>query len=636
MKRWTAMVMMFVICVSCVSAQVVFKGRYILPRYPGSDSMEALSAVHVFATAGPDTQSIGFRTWETDPAGWLYLPGAEGRYTVVFTDPAGYVRPKILSNQFLADGDIVDQTLSSVFDDWDMSLVAWDDKPASDYFQTFIARGSSITQVGFKLATDGVDGPGPQGQTLLLSIHKKTDGSPDTWPQVGTDAVVLNVDCGGPKNYWWSAGWNSGEVPTIPGQTYAVHLHAQSPQGRFQVFWRPIENALASVFRKGDRGDTGWLNRHLCMTIASDSDGLVIPYNKRIHAKFVELSGFDRRWSQTWRAQGKSLASVVLYAATGGAQPSLMRQRVAVRIRKGGHDGPVVGVEKIAIGNGNYTGDASWGLFGVAFAPGEVDLIPGETYAAEFESIENDYTLHGFVNIKGDVSDDRPGFNPYKKHSLDIYEPGRAFRKGIEPQDFDLDMQITEYENSPAHWDQQVEGKNLVTHGDMNKVSSVENTTNTIDLQGWKRFAPEPATGFAQVPESPDNPNPVIRIFGGSSTKKPADGGFAQKVSALNKNETYRLSARVRSTWPVDEKHACMIGFDPTGQDSDPAAPSIQWTTLPGVHGKFIPYQSRPIRPRADSISVWIRGKTMLTEDYRFEAEFDDVALHKVASGIPQ
>lgn len=632
MKWWIVLWMCLI--AGMVSGQMVFKGRYIQARYPGSEATDALSAVHVFATAGPDAQSIGFRTWETDPTGWFCLPGPAGRYTVVFSDPSGFVRPRVLTNQFLADGDVVDLKLSAEFDDWDLSLVGWDDKPASDYFQTFVARGTSITQVGFKLATDGIDGPGPEGQNLLLSIHRKTDGAPDTWPHVGPEGVVLNVDCGGPKNYWWSAGWNSGEVPTIPGQTYAVHLHAQTPNGRFQAFWRPIDNGSPRVFRKGDRGDTGWLNRHLCMTIASDSDGLRIPYNKRIQAKFGEMAGFEWRWSQTWRAQGRSLASVILYAATGGTQPSLMRQRVAIRIRKGGTDGPIVGVEKIAIGNGNYTGDASWGVFGAAFAPGEVELTRGELYAVEFESIENFYTLHGFVNIKGDVSDDRPGFNPYKKHPLDVYEPGRAYRRGIEPQPFDLDLQIVEYENAAADWDRRIESPNLVVNGGMEIVTS--DNRGGVELEGWKRFAIEPETGFAQVMEGPETLNPIIRIYGGSSTKNKADGGYAQKVSGLSKNQTYRISARVRSTWPVDEKHACRIGIDPTGQDGDPKAATIEWTLLPGIHGRFVPFQSRPIRPTSEAISVWIVGKTTLTEDYRFEAEFDDVALHKVATGAPR
>ena len=72
-------------------------------------------------------------------------------------------------------------------------------------------------------------------------------------------------------------------------------------------------------------------------------------------------------------------------------------------------------------------------------------LEPGETYAIEFESIENYDSLHGFVNIKGQVSDDKPGFNPYRKVPPDDYAGGTAYRKCTQKQPFDLDMQIVEY-----------------------------------------------------------------------------------------------------------------------------------------------------------------------------------------------
>jgi hypothetical protein len=181
------------------------------------------------------------------------------------------------------------------------------------------------------------------------------------------------------------------------------------------------------------------------MSVATDDDELVIPYNKRVHREYGQFAGFGRKWSQTYVAQGSSLAGVVVYAAVGGTQPPLSRQRVAIRVRRGGPAGPVVGVEKVAIGNGNYTGDASWGTFGTVLAPGEVPLVPGSTYAVEIETLETPETLRGFVNIKGQVSDERPGLNPYRKFPPDAYERGTAYRDGREPVDFDLDVQIIEF-----------------------------------------------------------------------------------------------------------------------------------------------------------------------------------------------
>jgi len=414
--------------VAAGQGQVVLEGRLLCPAHPGSDDRVPMTAVYCFASlSGADAQAVGFRTWETHPAGWYHLSGSEGRHSMVFSDPAGFARPVVLTNQFVTCGTTVNRVVRCVFDYHEFHQGTWDTKPATDYYQTFVAGGTSITQVGFKLATDGVDGAGPDSQDIVISIHRKGPGTPQTWAQVGPPAVVLDVDCGGPKNYWWSAGWDSGQVVTEPGQTYAVHLRSEAAGGSFQAFWRALEASSQECFRVGKDGSEGWSAHALCMAVGSDSDGLLIPYNKCVHKKFGEFAGFDRSWSQTYVAQGRGLASVILYAATSGVQPSLMRQRVKVRIRHDGPGGDMVGIPKVAVGNGNYTGDASWGVFGVSFAPGEVPLEPGELYAVEFESIEDYHTLHGYVNIKGQVSDDRPGFNPYRKHPRDGYAAGTAY-----------------------------------------------------------------------------------------------------------------------------------------------------------------------------------------------------------------
>ena len=626
----------FLGCAAIAPGQIVLKGRLVCPEFRGSDTTVPMTAVHCFASqAGPEHQAIGFRTWETHPAGWYYLSGSEGRYSVVFSDPAGFVRPVVLTNQFVTSGTTVDRVVRPAFDYYDLHQGTWDTKPATDYYQTFLARGTSITQVGFKLATDGVDGAGPKGQNLVVSIHRKGQGKPETWPQVGPSAIVLDVDCGGPKNYWWSAGWHSRQVTTEPGQMYAVRLRSESPGSSFQAFWRAMDRGMQNCFRVGKDDSNGWQQHNLCMTVGSDSDGLLIPYNKCVHKKFGNFAGFDRSWSQTYITQGRGLASVILYAATSGVQPSLMRQRVRVTVREDGPRGNIVGIEKVAIGNGNYTGDASWGVFGVSFAPGEVPLEPGKRYAIEFESIESYHTLHGYVNIKGQVSDDRPGFNPYRKHTRDAYEQGTAYRRCVERQPFDLDMQIIEYQHDGTGWDKATMGPNRITNGSMEPVKDATEAGSAMAVAGWKTFSIDPGTTHQCSVDDMEKCNTIARVCGGSATGKTVDGGYVQRVGDLGHLETYRLEGSVRSTWPVDEKHYCAVGYDLTGQDSDPKATTIQWTLLPSIHGGFVPYASRPLRPDKDAISIWLRGYTTLTDGYRFEADFDDFSLLQVAMSVP-
>lgn len=660
-----------------LAAQSVISGRVQGPRSPGTAETLAYGGVYVFGCpTGTGIEARSFRSWETDPAGWYRLSGPAGNYTLLFTQPGGWFRPVVLNNVFVQPGEVLDGLrVAPAFDQFELRERQWDPRPATAYYQLFVAKGRSLTQVGFKLATDGVDGPGPGSQPLVVSVHRQGPGPPDTWEQVGPAVWVPEVDCGGPKSYTYAAGWNSGEVPLQPGQTYAVRLQAQTPGNSFQAWWHPTEDDAQRCYRVSASG-AGWTNRSLWLAIGTDADGLVIPYNKRVHKAFGAFAGFARKWSQTYVAQGRSLAGVVLFAAVGGAQPPLARQRVLVRVRRDGPDGPVVGIEKIAVGNGNYTGDASWGVFGVTFAPGEVPLTPGQTYAVEFESLETYQTLHGFVNIKGQVSDDRPGFNPYRKHPAEADVPGQAFKLGREPQQFDLDMQIIEYESAATNWAETTVGPNRVHNGDFE--AGPVGPHPTPAPQGWQPFSLEPGTAHqyeaepaAIVPRANGTLAPAegaasnrfVRLCrqgpgtqpgqaaaphspagGGQSAPGlgqgiKVDGGWVQRVTGLERLQTYRLRARVRASWAADAEHQCYIGWDPTGQDTDPRAPTVVWSAaLPGYHGHFVCYTSPPIRPATNAISIWLRARASGSDPpyAPFQADFDDVALEQVPTHPPQ
>lgn len=641
-----------------VSGQAQFLGRVWVPRYPEAadklppntgiaehyfapdrpgDPAEimALCNVRCFASVdGPGIEPTAHRTWELAPSGWYRMTGNSGRTTLLFTGPSVFMQPTVFTNIFTRPGETIDYKVVPNFDYAVLHMGAWDEKAATDYYQTFTAKGTSVTQVGFRLAGDGIDGPGPGAQTLVVSIHRQGPGTPDTWEQIGPAVPVPNVDCGGPKNYDWVAGWNSGEVPTKPGQVYAAHVRAEKPGNGFQAFWRPNETKTDDCYRVGSAGRTGWVGRHLCMVVGTDNSGLLVPYNKCVQKEYADFAGFAKKWSQTYVAQGRSLAGALLYMANSGVQPGVSRQRAVVRIRQGGPQGPVVGVEKIAIGNGIHTGDASWGVYGLAYSPGEVPLEPGKTYAIEFESIENYESLHGYVNIKGMVSDDKPGFNPYKKVSPDNYEKGTAFRNGQDDVGFDLDMQIIEYQHEAENWDEAVDATNLLANGDIEAGELDEQNPANGKPQGWKSFATDPGTAHHFLADPPEKKSRILRVV--AATQGTAvDGGYVQKVAGLKRLDTYRLAGKVRSSWPVDMDHYCQIGYDPTGQDTDAKAPTIVWETLPGAHSIWADYHSGPIRPANDSISVWLRGWTKSTSGTPFKADFDGFSLRRVKTEAP-
>lgn len=618
-------------------AQVLVTGQILGERTPGSGEELAYSTILCFASlAGGDCESLSFRTWETAPAGWFRLSGPAGRYTILFSNPVHFMRPILRTNVFTRAGERIDLRLSPRLDYACFAEDSWDVEPASEYFQTFTARGHAVTHVGFKLATDGVDGVGPGSQTVLLSVHRRGEGSPESWPQVGPTRPVVEVDCGGPKGYHYSAGWLSGEVPIVPGEIYAVRLRPERPGAGLQTFWGAAGEDLGDCYRVG-RGATGFQGKRMWMAVGTDGDGLLLPYTKTVHHPFHSLTTLARRWSQTWVAQGRGLAGAILYAAVSGRQPPLARQRVVVRVRRGGPEGAVVGTQKIAVGNGNYTGDASWGTFGVAFAPGEVALEPGESYALEFESIESLATLEGFVNIKGEVSDGRPGFNPYRKHPRDAYPGGTAFLDGKERMDFDLDMQVIEYGRNAPEWGEATTGGNLVSNGGMDEATRAEGGGNPGLPASWLSFTRVFGTLVVRHADAYRDGDPVLRVGDGDrkGKGKAVDGGAVQRVDGLRRDATYRLEGRLRASWPVDIERGCHVGYDPTGQVGDPEAATIVWTVLPALHGIYVPFRHGPVRPARDAVSIWLRARTDSACPFPFHADFDDIALRRVPTGVP-
>jgi hypothetical protein len=201
--------------------------------------------------------------------------------------------------------------------------------------------------------------------------------------------------------------------------------------------------------------------------------------------------------------------------------------------------------------------------------------------------------------------------------------------------DYDLDMQIVEYRHAADDWAQAVLGKNLLANGDMQSGRLDAARPDQGQPDGWKAFAVDAGTVHHYATDGAEPTNRILRVIGGSFNKRTVDGGYVARVTGLDKRETYRLVGRVRSSWPADERHSCLVGHDRTGQTDDPHAGSIEWTTLPGRHGDFVRHRSIPIRPQQDRLSIWLRGRTTSTADAPFQADFDDFQLRRIRTDAP-
>jgi len=539
----------------------------------------------------------------------LALPA--GIYSLLMHQPEWFVRPKVVPRILIEDGrttrqDAVPAVDYSVAFGGDMGIWqrpglkepwAW----ARVWHQTFVARGTSITHVAFKLA-------GTKTDRVRVSIHAD-DGTadPSRWPQIGPERVIDRV---GPLADQW-AGWRSGEVPTRPGRRYALCLRDAAGSGRIGPFVR--RDALGPGYEQGTAYADGRAQPFdIYAIISSDSDGTVIPYMRRARIKPSGLAGWATRWGQTWKAMGRSLAGMDLLVAGG----EHWQVTATVRVRAGGPDGPQVGVTKKV--HTAWWGPGS-GFLGASYSPGEVRLRPGATYYMEVAAVAPS-----------------EGFNPYKvNHPLNAYPDGCAYRSGQACEQVDLEMTIIEYAAAGPVWrvparPQPPRGPNLLKNGDFESGKATGQDSAPPDhWQPWSRAQ----TAFWYGPYGRGG-SLAARVIGGNINGTSIDGGYVQRVGGLDPAKRYRLTGWCSSSCQTDAVFACYVGYDPTGQTDEPDAPTVVWTEMGRFSHEFEFYQSGPIAPRRDAISVWLRGKN-LKPVALFFVDFDDFALEAIQPEEP-
>lgn len=343
--------------------------------------------------------------------GYYAVTVPAGTYSILVSQPLFFIRPKVLPDLVVEDGRTLLRNVELPIDFSTYFTDTWA-LPFSDvWYQTFVATGTSITGISWKLA-------GTNATRIRASVHED-DGSasPAAWPQVSA-AAAKEKDSGVLADNW--VRWRSGQVPTEPGKRYAVKL--TGVQGGDRKF-SPFNRAKGASSYSGGQAYDGAgrpLDCDLNVTVFSDNDGTAIILAKTTDGLGELRDGyFDTRWGQTFRARmGTSLAAADVWAAGANSDWDL---DFTWTVRKGGPSGSQVGPTKTT--KAAYQAFGA-GLHGVSYGPGEVPLEAGELYYIEF------------TNPKG--------FNPYvMEQAADAYADGAAYQAGALKDGGSVDLSMT-------------------------------------------------------------------------------------------------------------------------------------------------------------------------------------------------
>jgi hypothetical protein len=208
--------------------------------------------------------------------------------------------------------------------------------------------------------------------------------------------------------------YRSGEIPTTPGQRYAIRLQGVGGGSGLGIY-RRIDSGDGYAAGQAFSGSGSPRNYDLYIIVLSDSDGTVIPYCSRL-SDGGDLTHWANTWSQQIQAKGTGLAGAVVYFAAETWNITL-----DFSVRTGSPFGPQVGPTKTGHGASQA---ASSGFAGACWNPGEVALTPGQIY---------------YLRVSG-------GLNAYRFTNGDnVYSPGDAYAEDSAQPGTDLLMQVVEY-----------------------------------------------------------------------------------------------------------------------------------------------------------------------------------------------
>lgn len=353
----------------------------------------------------------------THDGAYIYPGMPDGPATIYCDQPNFFAAPKV--KELTISGATYMDTAPNTdyFMAFGQDSSSWGGSPwewySGTWYQTFVATGTGINRVSFKLAAPA--------DTVTVAIHESNGGSVSSWPQVGS---LRTVDAGCTGCDVWVA-WPHGNVSTTPGQTYAVSFQNSGGNMGFYVHRDSVGTGYSSGTAYHD--DTAQ-SYDLYAVVFSDNDGTVLTYQMDSPdiGPSTEWAG---AWAQSFTAQGTSLAAVGLFAQGGG--DAQWDADVLIFNDLGG------GVQGSQVGPTKNLPDAGWygpgtGFGGMSYNPGEVPLTPGQQYLVVFSPWDSD----------------GGGFNPLRRPGGNVLPGGTAYIGSggtWSARPYDLSMTIMEY-----------------------------------------------------------------------------------------------------------------------------------------------------------------------------------------------
>jgi len=283
----------------------------------------------------------------TSPSGNFNInPIKQGNYAVVAANPFVYRRAYYPG--IYVKGVGTTQVRLTTGCTYHVNAEGWFVDWHKEYAQTFVATGDSIIRIILNYAG------GPSwGTTVKLTVR---EGGPDG-PQVGPLMTFTAREGGGLPSF----SFRAGEIPTTPGQVYAIKMTAPEEWSMYHSYGSHDDYPQGIAYVDGEE----WPGSDLDITITSDDDG----YITMMHTGANSYGAADE-YGQTFKAMGYDI-SCVIFKAAGSSYVA------RVSIHEGGPDGPQIGPTKLIKTAGDVSNAVAW-------QPGEVPTIPGNTYYVKF------------------------------------------------------------------------------------------------------------------------------------------------------------------------------------------------------------------------------------------------------------